>query len=52
MRLEQSAKYLDVIQRFGRFPHRNEALGRISTPAERGFLETWDEAGPPAGMKR
>ena len=28
----------DIIARFGRFPHRNEALGRESTPAEIEFL--------------
>ena len=28
-----------VIRRFGRFPHRNAALGRESTPAERAWLE-------------
>lgn len=27
-----------VIQRFGRFPHRNAALGRASTPAEEAWL--------------
>lgn len=27
-----------VIERFGRFPHRNAILGRISTPAEEAFL--------------
>jgi uncharacterized protein (DUF924 family) len=27
-----------VIQRFGRFPHRNAALGRSSTPAEEAWL--------------
>jgi uncharacterized protein (DUF924 family) len=27
-----------VIQRFGRFPHRNRWLGRTSTPAEEDFL--------------
>ncbi|MBK1661340.1 DUF924 family protein [Paracraurococcus ruber] len=27
-----------VIRRFGRFPHRNAALGRDSTPAERDWL--------------
>ncbi|MGH7059919.1 MAG: DUF924 family protein [Stellaceae bacterium] len=30
--------YLDVIARFGRFPHRNAILGRESTPEEREFL--------------
>jgi uncharacterized protein (DUF924 family) len=29
-----------IIHRFGRFPHRNEILGRHSTPAEREFLES------------
>jgi len=29
----------DVICRFGRFPHRNSALGRVSTPEEIVFLE-------------
>jgi uncharacterized protein (DUF924 family) len=30
--------YLDVIERFGRFPHRNTILGRQSTPEELAFL--------------
>ncbi len=28
-----------IIQRFGRFPHRNAILGRVSTPAEIAFLQ-------------
>ena len=28
----------DVIARFGRFPHRNAALGRANTPAEAAYL--------------
>lgn len=28
-----------AIERFGRFPHRNAILGRVSTPAEIAFLE-------------
>jgi uncharacterized protein (DUF924 family) len=28
----------DVIEKFGRFPHRNAILGRISTPAEERYL--------------
>ena len=28
----------DVIRRFGRFPHRNAALGRVSTPEELAYL--------------
>jgi uncharacterized protein (DUF924 family) len=39
--IEQGLKYRDVIARFGRFPHRNHALGRTSTPEEARFLETW-----------
>ena len=30
----------DIIVRFGRFPHRNAALSRRSTPEEAGFLST------------
>lgn len=29
----------DVIRRFGRFPHRNAILGRVSTPDEVAYLE-------------
>lgn len=28
----------EIIRRFSRFPHRNEALGRLSTHLERGYL--------------
>ncbi len=31
--------YPEVIERFGRFPHRNAILGRVSTPEEMAFLE-------------
>ena len=31
--------HLEVIERFGRFPHRNAALGRESTDEERAWLE-------------
>jgi uncharacterized protein (DUF924 family) len=30
----------DVVERFGRFPHRNEILGRETTPEEAVFLTT------------
>jgi uncharacterized protein (DUF924 family) len=30
--------YIEVIERFGRFPHRNEILDRKSTPAEIAFM--------------
>jgi uncharacterized protein (DUF924 family) len=29
----------DMIIKFGRFPHRNDVLGRASTPAEQAFLD-------------
>jgi uncharacterized protein (DUF924 family) len=29
----------DIIARFGRFPHRNAILGRVSTPEEIEFLK-------------
>ena len=31
-------KHRDIIRRFGRFPHRNAILGRVSTPEEEAFL--------------
>lgn len=36
--LDYAEKHLAVIARFGRFPHRNERLNRISTPEELAFL--------------
>jgi fatty-acyl-CoA synthase len=37
--LSYAQTHADVIRRFKRFPHRNEALGRATTPDERAFLE-------------
>jgi uncharacterized protein (DUF924 family) len=37
--------HLDIIARFGRFPHRNPVLGRRSTPAELAFLAAGGFAG-------
>jgi len=31
--------HADIIRRFGRFPHRNAVLGRVSTPEEQKFLD-------------
>ena len=31
--------HADIVQRFGRFPHRNTALGRTSTREEQAFLD-------------
>ena len=33
----------EIVERFGRFPHRNAVLGRDSTPAEREFLRSQPE---------
>jgi uncharacterized protein (DUF924 family) len=33
-------RHKDIIDRFGRFPHRNEALGRESTLEERHYIAT------------
>jgi uncharacterized protein (DUF924 family) len=32
-------RYIEIIERFGRFPHRNAVLGRVCTPEEIAFLE-------------
>ena len=37
--LDFAVKHRDVIRQFGRFPHRNQILGRESTPEEKTFLE-------------
>ena len=34
-----AVKHYDVIAKFGRFPHRNAALGRVSTPEEQAYLD-------------
>jgi Bacterial protein of unknown function (DUF924) len=31
--------HAEIIHRFGRFPHRNAALGRATTPEEQEFLD-------------
>jgi uncharacterized protein (DUF924 family) len=36
--LEWARKHFIIIQCFGRFPHRNVILGRVSTPEEIEFL--------------
>ena len=46
---EDSTKYAiahrDIVARFGRFPHRNEVLGRPSTAEELDYLKTADRFG-------
>ncbi len=35
---EWAVKHCEIIERFGRYPHRNAILGRTSTPQELAFL--------------
>ncbi|MDP5291080.1 DUF924 family protein [Oceanimonas sp. CHS3-5] len=37
--LDFEHKHRNIIERFGRYPHRNAILGRPSTPEEQAFLE-------------
>lgn len=40
MGLDYAWQHLRIIERFGRFPHRNETLGRQSSTEELAFLQT------------
>ena len=43
--LRYANEHRDVIKKFGRFPHRNRALGRVTTPTEQAFLDNDDVPG-------
>ena len=43
--LQSSKDHRDIIVRFGRFPHRNRALGRPSTAEEKIYLENGSRFG-------
>jgi uncharacterized protein (DUF924 family) len=43
--LKWAEAHADIIRRFGRFPHRNAALGRATTPEEQAFLDGGGFAG-------
>lgn len=45
--LHYAELHRDIVERFGRFPHRNRALGRPDTDAERRYL---DDGGPRFGQ--
>jgi uncharacterized protein (DUF924 family) len=47
--LRFAQQHRDIILRFGRFPHRNEVLGRSSSDAELEFVATGDGFGQSAG---
>jgi uncharacterized protein (DUF924 family) len=38
--LEYAKRHMQVIEKYGRFPHRNKALGRENTPEEEAYLAT------------
>jgi uncharacterized protein (DUF924 family) len=42
--LEFELKHKAIIDRFGRYPHRNAVLGRVSTSDELAFLNTPDSS--------
>ena len=43
--LKYAREHADIIQRFGRFPHRNDLLGRETTADEQAFLDGGGFAG-------
>ena len=42
--LVYAVRHLRIVERFGRFPHRNEILGRQTTPEEAEFLREPDSS--------
>lgn len=47
--LSSAKRHADIVLRFGRYPHRNELLGRPSTPEEEAFLAS---GGPTFGQAK
>jgi uncharacterized protein (DUF924 family) len=43
--LRYAILHRDIIARYGRFPHRNAVMGRVSTAEEKAFLESGGFAG-------
>jgi len=43
--LAHAEHHRDIVKRFGRFPHRNKILGRISTTEEQHYLDNGGYAG-------
>jgi len=43
--IDFASKHRDAVERFGRFPFRNKALGRESTREELAYLEEWADRG-------
>ena len=38
--LRFAGHHRELVRRFGRFPHRNAILGRVSTPEELAYLDS------------
>lgn len=47
--VDSAHRHHEVVRRFGRFPHRNDVLGRTSTPEEQAYLS---EGGERFGSRR
>jgi uncharacterized protein (DUF924 family) len=47
--LSHAVQHAEIVLRFGRFPHRNEVLGRTPSPEESEFLAS---GGPSFGQKK
>ncbi|HEY5106920.1 MAG TPA: DUF924 family protein [Caulobacteraceae bacterium] len=43
--LRSAIEHSQIVERFGRFPHRNRCLGRQTTPEEQAFLDAGGFAG-------
>lgn len=43
--LRHAMEHRDIVRKFGRFPHRNPVLGRVTTPEEQAFLDAGGFAG-------
>lgn len=41
--LQSAEQHRAIIEKFGRFPHRNRALGRANTPEEEAWLRSTDD---------
>jgi len=42
---EHARGHYEIVRRFGRFPHRNPILGRVTTPEEQAYLDAGGYAG-------
>ena len=55
-KLVYAEEHTEIIRRFGRFPHRNAALGRVSTAEEQAYLRDdmnhFGQAAPPTVDRR